>query len=78
MGWSGTTNGNLLALADSKFDVSVTIDQSLPYQQDLTSRNISLLVLTAKTNQIEDLVPLIPAALLALESVQPGTVVRVG
>lgn len=74
MGWSGTTNGELLTLAEPEFDVFVTIDQSLQYQQSLTNRRISLLVFTAKTNQIEDLAPAVPNALSKLRSMQPGTV----
>ncbi len=78
MGWSGTANGALLALAESEFDVFVTIDQSLRHQQNLSGRKVSLLIFTAKTNQIEDLVPAVPSALLALKTMQPGTIVRVG
>jgi len=43
MGWSGKKNGELLVLADGRFDVLLTIDQSLPYQQSMGLRNIALL-----------------------------------
>ena len=75
MGWSGTQNGELLSLAESDFDVLITIDQAMGRQQNLEDRKIALLVLSAPSNQIEDLRPLIP---LALARIQPGQVVRVG
>ncbi len=77
MGWSGRKNGALLALAEKEFDVLVTIDQSMEHQQNLASRKIAVLVLGAPSNQMEDLAPVIPAALSALRSVQPGRLIRV-
>ncbi len=78
MGWSGKKNGILLSLAGAEFDVLITIDQAMEYQQSVASREIALLVLNARSNQIEDLEPLIPATLIALRSIKPGQVVRVG
>ncbi len=78
MGWSGTENGLLLSLAEREFDVVVTIDQGMEYEQNLANRNISLLVLGARSNQIEDLMPIVPAAPAALRNIQPGQIVRVG
>jgi hypothetical protein len=46
-GWSGKENGELLALADERFDVLVTLDRKLRYQQNLTGREIALLVVRA-------------------------------
>jgi hypothetical protein len=77
-GWSGKKNGDLLALAESTFDVLVTIDQGLQYQQNLANRRIALVVLDAPSNQTEDLLPLIPGILSALQNVRPGSAVRVG
>lgn len=45
MGWSGLGNGALLAVAESAFDVLVTTDKNLRYQQDLAGRNLAILVL---------------------------------
>jgi predicted nuclease of predicted toxin-antitoxin system len=46
-GWSGKENGELLALADASFNVMVTIDRNLRYQQNLTGRKIALLIVRA-------------------------------
>jgi predicted nuclease of predicted toxin-antitoxin system len=78
MGWSAKKNGVLLSLAEREFDVLVTVDQGMEYEQDLASRKIAVLVLAARSNQIEDLEPIIPAALAALRSIYPGRAIRVG
>ena len=77
-GWSGKKNGDLLALADSRFDVLLTLDKSLPYQQTLESGRIAVPVVRARSNRIQDLHPVIPECLAALESIEPRQVVRVG
>jgi len=56
-GWSGKENGELLALADASFDVVVTIDRNLRYQQNLTGRRIALLIVRARSNRVVDLEP---------------------
>jgi hypothetical protein len=71
-GWSGKTNGELLALADPLFDVLLTLDKSLPYQQNLESGRIAVLIVRARSNRIQDLLPIIPECLTAMESIQPG------
>lgn len=77
MGWASKTNGELLSLAIGEFDVLVTADQNLQHQQNLEQAEISVLVMAARTNRFEDLNPLVPRALTALESIQPGDVVRI-
>jgi hypothetical protein len=78
MGWSGMKNGALLSLAEGKFDALITIDQGFEYQQNLKERRIAILLLVSRSNQIEDLASIVPAALTALEAIQPGQVVRIG
>jgi|SRR5208337_3538482 len=78
MGWSGRQNGALLLLVEKEFDVFVTVDQGMEYEQNLANRKIGLLVLRARSNQIEDLAPIIPAALAALRDIEPGRIIRVG
>ena len=77
MGWAGISNGELLALAEPQFDVFMTADQNLQYQQNLDSTRLSIIVLATRSNRFEDLVQLIPKALEALNIIQPGNVVRV-
>lgn len=59
------------------FDVLITVDQSIPDQQNLTGRSIALLILCAPTNRLRDLALLVPAATSALRSIRRGDLVRV-
>jgi len=52
-GWSGKVNGDLLALAETTFDVLVTIDTNLQYQQNLSGRKIAIVILLARSNRLE-------------------------
>ncbi|MEK6334100.1 MAG: DUF5615 family PIN-like protein [Acidobacteriota bacterium] len=77
-GWSGIENGELLALAEAEFDVFLTVDQNLKYQQNLKAFNIGILVLVARTNRLRTLLPLMPDVRKALESIKVGDYVRLG
>ena len=77
-GFGSKTNGELLALAEGSFEVFISIDKNIRYQQNLTNRRIAVLVLCAFSNDVGDLIPLIPEALAALKSIQPGQVIEVG
>ena len=77
-GWSGKKNGDLLALADPQFDVLLTLDKNLPYRQNLDTKQIAVLIVRARSNRIQDLLPVVPECLAALTTIQPGQVVRVG
>lgn len=76
-GWAGVKNGKLLALAASRFDVFVTMDQNLEYQQNLVTLPIALLVVAAHSNRIEHLRPLLPEILRELDRIVPKAVHRV-
>ena len=77
-GWAGKKNGELLALAEDQFDVLLTLDKNIPYQQDLKLGRIAILIVRAPSNRVQDLLPVIPDCLVALKSIEPGHVVRVG
>lgn len=78
MGWGGVKNGNLLALAASDFDAFITVDKNLPYQQDVSSLPIAVVVLDAYSNELSSLLPLVPRLERALATLAPRTYVRVG
>jgi len=77
-GWSSLKNGELLRRATGAFDVFVTADQNLQYQQNLKKLPLPVIVLIAKTNRIEALRPLIPELVLALRDLQPFSLIRIG
>ncbi|MFI5396260.1 MAG: hypothetical protein ACHQ9S_12075 [Candidatus Binatia bacterium] len=53
MGWAGKENGELLGLTESKFEVLVTVDQRIKYQQSVAGRDIAVVVLLARRNTID-------------------------
>ena len=59
-GWSGIKNGKLLVLAEAVFDVFLTVDQNLKYQQNLKAFNIGVILLMARNNRLKTLLPLMP------------------
>lgn len=75
MGWAGLDNGALLAKAEKEFDVFITVDRNLTFQQNLPKFDIAVLVLRARTNRLQDLVSLVPKILAALTSPQSGKAV---
>jgi hypothetical protein len=77
-GWSGLKNGDLRRRAADRFEVFLTADQNIQFQQNLGKLPISVLVLVAPSNRMEALRPLIPKLLSALIVLQPHTLVRVG
>ncbi|MBA3440239.1 MAG: hypothetical protein H0T92_10270 [Pyrinomonadaceae bacterium] len=78
MGWDKVKNGALLSLAEGEsFEVFITADQNLQYQQNLSGRTISIIVLVTQRNVLASLIPLAPKVLLTLETIQPGELVEV-
>jgi predicted nuclease of predicted toxin-antitoxin system len=76
-GLSGLKNGALLAQAAGRFDVLVTIDQSMPSQQNLQAGGLALVMLVAISNRLEHLTPLVTELLAILPTVVPGQVYRI-
>ena len=71
--WEGLKNGKLLEEAQAAgFDVFLTVDQNIRYQQNLQGRAIAVVVMMAHGITVEDLRPLLPAVEEALALVQPG------
>ena len=77
-GWAGLTNGELLRRAsETGFEVFLTADQNLQYQQNLARSPMCVIVLVAASNALEDLLPLVPSVLDAIPTSQPGLIVRI-
>lgn len=78
MEWAGKRNGELLQLmAGQAFEVLLTVDRSMRYQQNLQTSGVAVLILVAPSNRLGDLVLLIPSALAALRSLKPGDVLEI-
>lgn len=77
-GWSGKSNGELLRLAESEFDVFITIDANLKYQQNVSRLKLAIIVIRARSNRLVDLRPHFSSCLGAIKSARAGQVVEVG
>jgi hypothetical protein len=78
MRWNGLRNGVLLTRAEAEFDVLLTADQNMRFQQRIAGRDIALIVVHAPTLNVEDLALLVPEVLEVPVSIAPGDVVLVG
>jgi hypothetical protein len=77
-GWLGISNGKLLTLAAAEFDVFVTVDRNLPFQQHLPKFDIAVILMRAKTNRLDDLVLLVPDLISAIADAKKGVVTPIG
>ena len=78
MAWGGVENGALLALAQSHgFDALLTKDANIEYEQNLTNLSIAVVVIVAPSNAIEDIRPLLPKLLTALQGLPAKQLTRV-
>jgi len=75
MGWTGVQNGELLRRAEEHFDVLITADRNLRYQQNLSGRKLAILVLPS--NQVPLVTRLVPVVETLLITIQPGAIVSV-
>lgn len=78
-GWAGLKNGDFPKQAKiAGFEVFLTADQNLEHQQNLVTSGLFVIILVAVSNALEDLLPVVPAALAAMAEPKAGLVVRVG
>jgi len=79
IGLSGKKNGELLLLATERgFQVFITVDQGIVYQQSPAGEGIAILILHAQSNRLADLLPFMPECLKRIESATQGTIVHIG
>lgn len=76
-GWAAKQNGELLRLAEQEFDVLLTNDQNMEHQQNLKQFDLAFVILVAPTNDINDLRPLMPSVIAALDTITPGEIIYI-
>lgn len=72
MGWAGIKDGQLLTLAAAEFDVFITVDRNLSFQQNIPQFDIAVIVLQVPSNRLADLKPLVPRILAILSQATKG------
>lgn len=73
MGWAGIPDAELLRLAEIEFDVFITVDRNLPFQQNLAVLDLAVLVLQVPSNRLADISVLIPKILAIVDTAPKGT-----
>jgi predicted nuclease of predicted toxin-antitoxin system len=76
-GWKGLENGELLRAAETEFDVLVTMDTNIPHQRSLSSFDIAIVILRAKSKRLEHLLEVMPEVRRVLSTVSAGQAVEV-
>jgi len=76
-GWASLSNGELLSMAEGEFDVFITSDKNLSFQQSIPSSSIQVLLLKARTNIYEDLLPLVEKLPSVIKAHEPGKFIEI-
>jgi len=76
-GWSGVKNGQLLALAALQFDVLLTMDRNIEFQQNVATLPIAVLIVDAVSNRLKDIEPLVPSILHELGHIPPKSLRKI-
>jgi hypothetical protein len=76
-GWAGVKNGQLLKLAATQFDILLTVDSNLEYQQNFAGLALAIIIIHATSNDVALLRPLMPAVLAAIPKAKPGVLTHV-
>lgn len=77
VGWAGKKNGELLNLMSGIYDVFITVDSNMQYQQALAQAKIGFIVLSARNNKLATLIPLMSQVRSILETLETGQVIKV-
>jgi len=75
MGWAGLKNGDLLKRAESQFNVFITADKKLRYQQNLTNSRLAIIVLP--TNQVTVVATLLATIGETIRTIKTGSVLEI-
>lgn len=73
LGWGGIKNGKLMALCvDNKFEILLTIDKNLAFQQNLDKYNLTIVIFNSFTSKIEEILQFVPFFMDQLSSYEKG------
>ncbi len=78
MGWAGIKDSQLLSLAEMEFDAFITVDQNIPFEQNLGKLSLAVIILCSFSNRLTDLKPLMPELVAVLNEAAQGQATVVG
>jgi hypothetical protein len=76
-GFKGLKNGKLLKSAGEVFDALITVDKNIQYQQNRLTLPIAVIILSARSNRYDFLLPLMPKVLQVIETIKTGEIITV-
>jgi predicted nuclease of predicted toxin-antitoxin system len=76
-GWAGAKNGELLQLAAKRFDVLLTVDRNLEYQQNFAGLRLAVIIVHAPSNDVSAIRPYMPAVLAAIPKAKAGEIINI-
>ena len=76
-GWKGTRNGELLRRAAAVFDALITMDKGIEHQQNFRKYKIGIILISAKSNRLQDIHPAMLRVNQVLRTLEPGQVIHV-
>lgn len=77
-GFKGLKNGKLIQSAsETGFEVLISVDKNIEYQQNKTNLTLAILVLSARNNRVESLLPLMSEALKVLGTIKTGEIITI-
>ena len=76
-GWKGRRNGELLRQAAATFDALITMDKGIEHQQNLRKYTIGVILISAKSNRLQDIQPAMLRVNQVLRTLEPGQVIHV-
>jgi hypothetical protein len=78
MGWGDFDDGPLLDAMADRFDALITVDKSLPKQQNVSQGRFGVVLLRARSNRLAELLPLVPDLIEILKDLGPGETRELG
>lgn len=76
-GWKGMRNGELLEQAAAAFDALVTMDKGIEHQQNLRKYAIGVILISARSNRLQDIQPAMLQVNAVLRKIQPRNIIHV-
>ena len=78
LGWAGVKNSDLLRRMIGHYDVLITMDRGIEFQQPISTFPLGIVIVRAASNRMQHLRPLVPAILAAIGAIKPGRIQQVG
>jgi len=77
-GWRSAKDGQLIPFAEKNFDLFVTVDRRMEFENRLDRFRLAFLIIRVRSNKLADFLPLYDSIQSAVDSIRPGQIIRLG